>query len=101
MPEPRNAHDNLMTDQEDWGWFARFKDRDVRLAIDVFCDDADSGSYRLHLTSRVPKWILGQMNEDTAELESLRDRVTRTLATWLGRVPRTTRVKANGTELSV
>jgi hypothetical protein len=95
LPELRKIYDDLMRNQEDWGWFAWFRDRDVRLAVDVFCDDPETGSYRIHLTSRVPKWIFGKRTEDTAELESLRDRVTRSLATWLGSVPQTTRIKAD------
>jgi len=94
LPELRKTYGGLMTNQEDWGWFAWFRDRDVRLSVDVFCDDPETGSYRIHLTSRVPKWIFGERTEDTAELESLRGRVIHYLAAWLGGTPQATRIEA-------
>jgi hypothetical protein len=95
LPELRKIYDDLMTNQEDWGWFAWFRDRDVRLGVDVFCDDPQTGSYRIHLTSRVSKWLFRERAEDTAELESLRDLVTGSLAKWLGSVPQITRIEAD------
>jgi len=95
LPELREIYDDLIANQEDWGWFAWFRGRDVRLGVDVFCDNPEIGSYRIHLTSRVSKWIFRERTEDTAELESLRDRVTGSLARWLGSVPRITRIEAN------
>ena len=95
LPELRKTYSDLDTGQEDWGWFAWFQNRDVRLAVDVFCDAPDTGSYRIHVTSRVPKWIFGHKIEGTPELESLRDRVSSMLATWIGGEPQVTRVKAD------
>jgi len=95
LPELRRAYSDLDTGQEDWGWFAWFRDCEVRLAVDVFCDDPDAGNYRMHVTSRVPKRFFGYRIEDTPELESLRDRVNRVLAAWLGDEPQTTRVKVD------
>jgi hypothetical protein len=95
LPELRRRYSDLGTGQEDWGWFAWFQDRNVRLAIEVFCDDPTAGSYRMHVTSRVPKRFFGHRIEETPELESLRDGVSRMLATWLGEEPRVTQLNAD------
>ena len=95
LPELRRTYSDLDTGQEDWGWFAWFQDRDVRLAVDVFCDDPNAGSYRVHVTSSIPKWLFGHKIEDTPELESLRASVSRQLAAWLGGEPQVIRVKAD------
>ena len=42
LAELRKIYDDLMTNQEDWGWFAWFRDGNVRLAVDVFCDDPET-----------------------------------------------------------
>jgi hypothetical protein len=95
LPELRKTYEDLMTNQEDWGWFAWFTDQKVNLAVDVFCDDPETGSFRIHLTSRVPNWIHGHRTKDTPELDSLRDRVLPTLANWLGIAPQTTRIETD------
>lgn len=95
LPELRKTYSDLDTGQEDWSWFAWFQNRDVRLAVDVFCDDPGAGGYRIHLTSSIPKWLFGHKIEDTSELESLRDKVKGMLADWLSGEPQVTRVKAD------
>jgi hypothetical protein len=43
LTELRKKYDDLTTNQEDRGWFARVGARDVHLAVDVFCDDPEAG----------------------------------------------------------
>jgi len=72
--------------EEDWGWFIWFDHAGVRLAIDIFCDDPETGAYRIHLTSSTRGW-LRQAVRDTPELEVLRETVVAALSEWLGYVP--------------
>ncbi|HEV6965938.1 hypothetical protein [Roseateles sp.] len=72
---------DLRSNQEDWGWFVWFKDGSVKLAVDVSTDDHGS-AFQLLLTSRRPRFILGDEVVDCAQLESLRELIVRQLAVW-------------------
>ena len=82
LPSLRRAYDGLESNQEDWGWFAWFEKSNVKLAVDVFTDDAKTGEFRIHLTSRIKRFLLGDKIEDSPELEELRTLVARELGTW-------------------
>src|SRR5262245_22579138 len=69
------------SNQEDWGWFIWFEKGGVRFAIDVFTDDHQTGSFRIHLTSRVRTWLRSK-TVDTPELEELRALVVSELQAW-------------------
>lgn len=68
--------------QEDWGWFVWFRHAGIDLAIDAHTDDAERGEFRLHLTSRRPRFLLGGKVVDTPELEALKDLVVAELRAW-------------------
>jgi hypothetical protein len=72
--------ERVEADQEDWGWFIWCRREKTRLAIDIFTEDPDAGLYRIHLTSRRPKWFVLSRIVDTPELEELRDLVANRLA---------------------
>jgi hypothetical protein len=82
LPALRQGYEGLMTDQEDWGWFAWFEKERVKLAVDVFADDGSAGRFRMHLTSRTPRFLLGHRITDTPELEDLKALVVNVLADW-------------------
>jgi hypothetical protein len=82
LPSLRKTYDGLESNQEDWGWFAWCEKSKVKLAVDVFTDDADSGQFRAHLTSRIQRFLLGDKIEDTPELEELRQLVASELRAW-------------------
>ena len=82
LPQIRNKYMNVQANQEDWGWFIWFKGNESKLAIDIFCDDRESGSFRIHLTSRKKGW-LGDKVVDTQELESLKDETISKLKQWV------------------
>ena len=82
LPSLRITYEDLQSNQEDWGWFAWFEQNRVKLAIDVFTEDAESGEFCIHLTSRVPRLLLGAKVQDTPELEGLKSLVADKLAAW-------------------
>jgi hypothetical protein len=82
LPIIRESYDGLESNQEDWGWFAWFEKSRVKLAVDVFTDDPESGEFRIHLTSRVARFLFGDKIEDTPELEELRSVVANELTSW-------------------
>lgn len=84
LPEIQNRYESIQANQEDWGWFAWFSKDQINLAIDIYCEDPDSGSYLIHLTSRVKRFLWFDRVADTPELEELRQLVTTTLNRWLG-----------------
>jgi hypothetical protein len=71
------------TGQEDWGWFIWFKQGAVKLAIDVFTDDAEAGEFRIHLTARTRRLLFDKV-VDTPELDDLRSLVESNLGSWVG-----------------
>ncbi|MCL2524765.1 MAG: hypothetical protein FWF20_04550 [Betaproteobacteria bacterium] len=73
---------DLQSSQEDWGWFVWFEQSGVKLAVDVHTDDSKRGEFRLHLTSRKPRFLLGAKIQDAPELEQLRDLVLSRLQSW-------------------
>jgi hypothetical protein len=72
QPVVASRYEEFQTNQEDWGWFLWFRKRGTRLAIDIFTDDPQTGDFRIHLTSRRPRWIFFSEIADTPELEELR-----------------------------
>ena len=83
LPAVRSRYGaDIESGQEDWGWFIWFRSGDVRLAIDIHTDDADAGTFRIHLTSRVKRFILSDKVVDTPDLEQLGNLVTSALEGW-------------------
>ena len=72
---------DVQSNQEDWGWFAWFEDGTIKLAVDISTEDEGS-TFQLLLTSRRPRFILGDKIEDCIQLESLRELVVKELTTW-------------------
>src|SRR5262245_5177989 len=86
MPVVSAAYDHIQSHQEDWGWFIWFRKGDVRLAIDVFTDDPDTGLFRIHLTSRKRR-LVRSVVVDTDELHVLRGMVAAAIEGWTGQPP--------------
>ena len=82
LPTIRERYDGLESNQEDWGWFAWFEQSRVKLAVDVYTNDANAGEFQIHLTSSKPRFLLGPKTQDTAELEELREMVMAKLESW-------------------
>jgi hypothetical protein len=82
LPALRDRYGDLQSNQEDWGWFAWFEHEGVKLAVDVFTNDEQTGEFQLHLTSRMPRLLLAAKVHDTPELDALRELVEKELATW-------------------
>ena len=87
LPALRDRYFHVEADEEDWGWFAWFAEGSVRLAVDVFTDDPETGAFRIHLTSRMRRLLVGAKVVDTPELDVLRDIVVDALTAWLGTPP--------------
>jgi hypothetical protein len=88
LPVLQRQYTEIQHEQEDWGWFLWFRRGRIRLAVDIFCDDPDQGTFRMHLTSRTPGSLFGEKIEDTPELDELRDTVVSRLTEWVGQPPR-------------
>jgi hypothetical protein len=82
LPAVKRRYADVRTDQEDWGWFIWFRGAESRLAIDVFTDDPEAGTFRMHLTSRVRRLLFFTAIADTRELDELRDLVESELSGW-------------------
>jgi len=95
LPSLRSTYGDLQSNQEDWGWFAWFEHSGVKLAVDVFTDDPQTGRFQMHLTSRKPRLLFGSRVEDTPELENLRQLVVRELEAWPVADLRTERLDEN------
>jgi hypothetical protein len=87
MPVLRSHYGPLAAVQEDWGWFIWFTNDGRELAIDVVCDDPRRGAFRMHLTSRIRRFMRRDKVDDTPELELLSERVMASLGAWLGHAP--------------
>jgi hypothetical protein len=84
LPSVRERYDHIQTNQEDWGWFIWFRSGNVRLAIDIFTEDPDEGTFLVHLTSRVKRLLVFDTVTDTPELQELRSLVVSTLEARTG-----------------
>jgi hypothetical protein len=94
LPILRAKYEDIETNQEDWGWFAWFKDAGSNLAVDVFSDNPDAGEFRIHVTSNVPRFLFGAKVIDTPELESLLAMVVEAISKWTGQAPQIMRLDA-------
>jgi len=82
LPALRERYGVLESNQEDWGWYAWFEHEGVRLAVDIFTNDEQTGEFELHLTSRLPRLLLPAKVQDMPELDTLRDMVAHELGVW-------------------
>ena len=82
LPAITARYTDIQHEQEDWGWFIWFRKADVKLAVDIFTDDADAGQFRIMLTSRKKK-LLFDYAADTPELDVLRFLIVSELEKWL------------------
>ena len=53
LPSVEARYSDIQTHQEDWGWFIWFRSGSVQLAIDVFTDNPDEGTFES--TSRLER----------------------------------------------
>ena len=87
LPMVEGRFEKIQTTQEDWGWFIWFRKGEVRLAIDIFCDNPETGEFRVRLSSeRKKEWVFGRWEIDASELEELKDQVVARLSEWAGKV---------------
>jgi hypothetical protein len=84
LPMIQGRYQQVQTEQEDWGWFIWFKQGPISLALDIHTDDR-AGSFRIILTSR-KKELFFSHQEDTVQLDHLRDLVVEELKRWAGSV---------------
>jgi len=84
LPYLEKRFGEIQFEQEDWGWFLWFSEGKVGLAVDIFCDDPESGEYRIMLTSRQKRWLLSDRIVDTKELDELKAIVVPLLEKWSG-----------------
>jgi hypothetical protein len=82
LPSLAEHYGDLQPIQEDWGWFVWFERGGIKLAVDVHTNDATSGEFQIHLTSRAPRLLLGAKIQDTPALEALRELVVSLLRSW-------------------
>jgi hypothetical protein len=95
LPTIRPEYEQVRAEQEDWGWFIWFRRGKVPLAIDIYCDDPDSGVFRIHVSSRIQRFLVIDRIADTPELEELMPKVEGLLSEWIGEPPRVRRVDKN------
>jgi len=94
LPILRARYEDIETNQEDWGWFAWFKDARSNLAVEVFSDNSDAGKFRIHVTSNVSHFLFGAKVMDTPELEPLLRIVVGAISNWVGQAPQVMRLDA-------
>lgn len=79
--------DQLEADQEERSGSIRFDDGPVSLAVDIFCDDQQTGRYRIHLMSKTKRFAFLKRVEDVPQLEELKRIVAGEIAEWTGKLP--------------
>ena len=84
LAKVRQNYADVQFNQEDWGWFIWFKRGKIKLAIDIFTEDFSQGKFKIHLTSRTKKWLVFDSEENSPELDEVRDMVVGVLAEWTG-----------------
>lgn len=82
LPSIRERYRDIDSGQEDWGWYAWFREGDVQLAVDANCQDVVTGEFMIVLTTRVPRRFFGTKEMDTPQLEALKVLVLERLAAW-------------------
>jgi hypothetical protein len=86
LPLISKSYDHIQTGQEDWGWFLWFRRGEAHLAVDIFCDDPETGDFRLRLYRCVKRFLFFRYPVDGPELEELRKAVQGQIEKWAGSV---------------
>jgi hypothetical protein len=84
LPALRARYEDVVADQEDWGWFAWAGKGKVRLAVEISCNNPETGDYQVLLSSSVSRFLVGSRPQDTPELEELCEVVKTALRRWVG-----------------
>ena len=90
LPQVKNAYANIASAQEDWGWFIWCNQGKTHCAIEVCCEDIQTGHYLIHLHAHTKqtRWLLfTRRTEDRASLDTLHTLVINTLASTLDLTP--------------
>ena len=83
LPIVQQRYESVDSNQEDWGWYIWFKSGDISLAVDICCDDPDTGEFRLLLYANRKRFLRKDIPEPE-KLEELRALIVPALEQWAG-----------------
>jgi hypothetical protein len=81
LPIVEGRYRDIQANQDERGWFIWFREGIVALAIDVQCEDPETGRFLVRLTGRTRKWVVSRV-ADGPELDALADAVVAQLSSW-------------------
>jgi hypothetical protein len=97
LPFVRGRFSDIQTAQEDWGWFIWFRQGAVLLAIDIFCDEKESGRFRVHISANKKKWLIFRSAVGPPETAEIKEAVVGEIRKW-GTIAKITRFSPDFTK---
>ena len=86
LPVVKDGYSSVQTCQEDWGWFIWMDRGPQRTGVDIYCDDKDSGAFRIHIYGSRRKWFLLKF-VDGDDIEHVKELTINEINKW-GKVMR-------------
>lgn len=82
LPFVRANYPGVLLSQEKWGWHIFFNDDGAVISVQIYCDDAYSGAFRVVVLSRVKKMMFLKKVVDVPELKYLMGLLVPLLEEW-------------------
>ncbi len=82
LPSIRERYKDVLSNQEDWGWFIWFKKDGYKLSIDIFCDNYSAAEYRIYITSQRRRYLIFEQLVDDEEIEKIKELVLENIDEW-------------------
>jgi hypothetical protein len=75
------GYDHVQTFQEDWGWFIWMRRGRQWSGVDIYCDDKESGEFRIHISGWQRGW-LRRKHVEGDDLEHIKEVTVNEIGKW-------------------
>jgi hypothetical protein len=82
LPFIRANYPGVLLSQEKWGWHIFFNDDGAVISIQIYCDDSNTGAFRVVILSRIRKMMFFKKVSDVPELKYLMGLLVPLLEEW-------------------
>ena len=90
LPIVNVGFSDVQTLQEDWGWFIWMDRGPRRICVDIFCDDKETGKFRIMITASQRSWFR-RKPVDESGIEPLKNVVVNEIAKF-GQIARVEKI---------
>jgi hypothetical protein len=81
LPVVSPEYEDVQTTQEDWGWFIWMRRGQQWSGVDIYCDDKESGAFRILISGWQRRW-LRRKHVEGDDLEHIKEVTVNEISKW-------------------